>query len=415
MLPIPGGISLKKRKNKKMSIENIDKVTRVYLKMSLGHSPCVSIGEKVKIGQTIAFSQDDNFGPVFSSVSGSVEDIHDDCIIIKNDFKDIIDPELSPVSSPILNLKTKDIADLALKMGLFDGGVMLSQKILQSSGKIENLIIRCFDSQNSTSIGEKILEDHLTEILSGIKILIHATNARLGIIVVDERSKGLISMLKESISDPALITYRTVENKYPIENEKVLIFALTRKEHPTEGLTQRSKCLTLDVETVLDIYKSFSTGVPKVNKYFSIDGGVKDPKILSAPIGTPFEYVFGACGGIIYENAQIIQGGIMSGVEKSETDIVTNLTNAISVIERQKDKETACIRCGKCINVCPMLLKPLYLYANAQNNKLAQNEKLGVKQCISCGCCSYICPSKIPLFQTFKNSSHNFDFSPEKE
>ena len=407
MLFVHGGIKFKKNeKTNSMPIHDVDP-DYIFLNVPNDFFINVSEGDLVDIGYAVASSKNDTSSPIYSGVSGHVERIENNVITIKNDFKKRIHPGISPVELPLKELSDKDLESLINLMGIYDGAVPLSDKIKTSMGKIENIIINCTDSQPPAGISHPIAKQYPKELLGGIKILIHATKARRGIITLSESNEKTADSLKQLISDPKLITVRILENKYPTDNEKYLIYTLTKKEYRTENLVEESRILVLKPESVISLYRCFTSGIPVVNKAFSLSGKGIENKNISAPIGTKISFLLNLSENP-ENNFKIIKGGIMNGTAVEDDAVIYHDFDSITLVEETFQKEYPCIRCGRCIETCPMLLKPLYLYSNIVMDKNKDNTSLGITNCIECGCCSYVCPSKIPLTQTIKTGKSNF-------
>lgn len=403
MLIGQNGISFKNNeKTNLLPIQTISHPDFVYLNLPLEYTVNIAMGEKIHIGKAVASSNNNASPPIYSTVSGTVYEITENQIVIKNDFENTVHQGLSPIGIPLKELSEKDIESISRLMGIYDDGVLLADKLHDSKGNIERIVISCTDSQPPCGISFPLCKEYPKELLGGIKIIIHATKARLGIITLSGTNEEFSKKLKEEISDNKLITVRVVENRYPMENSKYLLHVLTRREHTDSTLVKESRCLILKAESVISLYQAFTTGIPKVNKFLSVAGYVGEKKNISVPIGTKISHVLDFCGCKRNDNCIIINGGIMAGNTIDEESVITNEVNTITVLEKQTEKERSCIRCGRCVETCPMLLKPLYLYSNIISNKKQKNIYLGINQCIECGCCSYVCPAKLPLSQSIK-------------
>jgi electron transport complex protein RnfC len=285
MLSVHGGIAFKNNeRTNSLPIQNITSPDYIFLNIPDGFVLNVTEGEQVDIGQAVAFSTDETASPVYSGISGNVCCISENTVTIKNDFKNHIHPGLSPIEIPLKEISDKELEALIKLMGIYDDQTPLYKKIKEAFGKIENIIISCTDTEPPAGASHAIVKEFPRELLGGIKILIHATKARRGIITLSVNNTKTDELLKEMISDPKLITTRIIENKYPLENDKYLIYALTRKEYQQNDLVKDSKCLVLKPESVVALYKCFTTGIPFVNKIISVSGKISEQKNLSVPI-----------------------------------------------------------------------------------------------------------------------------------
>ncbi len=397
MLSILGGINFYNiDKIQKLPFESMPSPEYVYLKIPDGYSLKVNKGTKVCIGEAVASADGEFCPPIRSSVSGTVEELSENVITVKNDFEsNILDGYT--ISSTIFELSEKDIQNLADSFCIYDNSVPLSQKLNDSTGKVENIIINAVDSEPTEGTVRHIILEHIDELIKGIKIVIHAVKARMGIIALGDTCEDLSKLIQNHVTDSNLISTRIIESRYPSSNSKCLVFALTRKEYSEENFVEESKCLVLKGETVVNLYRCISQGTPFTKKLITVSGRINNPKNLLVSVGTKIDDIIKYCGGSTSDNYIILKNGIMTGTPILPDDVVEYDTNSITLIQKQKYSTKKCIRCGKCVDICPMLLKPLLLYSNIIYGKAEKNEQFGIKQCIGCGCCSYVCPSKIPL------------------
>lgn len=406
MLSILGGINFYNiDKIQKLPFESMPSPEYVYLRIPDEYSINVQKGAKVCIGEAVAFADGEFCPPIRSSVSGTVEEISDNFITVKNDFE-LKNMDGSTIDSSIFELSEKDIQNLADLYCIYDNSVPLSKKLNDSMGNVENIIINAVDSEPTEGTLRHIILDHIDELIKGIKIVIHAVKARVGIITLGDTCEDLLKLIQNHITDPNLISTRIIESKYPSSNSKCLVFALTRKEYSEENFVEESKCLVLKGETVVNLYHCISQGIPFTKKLITVSGRVNNPKNILVSIGAKIDDIIKYCGGSTSDNYIILKNGIMTGTQVLANDVIDYDTNSITLIKKQEYLAKKCIRCGRCVDICPMLLKPLSLYANIIYGKAENNEHLGIKQCIGCGCCSYVCPSKIPLANTIFGSSN---------
>ena len=184
-----------------------------------------------------------------------------------------------------------------------------------------------------------------------------------------------------------------------------MIQAITGREVPPMGLPADVNCVVFNVTTLSTVYEAIEFGTPSIERIVTVSGeGVKNPGNYSVKVGTPVKDLIEAAGGLKEDANLVITGGPMTGttIEDLSTPI-TKATNSILCLKDEKDIDFGkCIRCGKCLGVCPMRLQPLYLYRFANVENFKKLEKLNLNDCIMCGACSYICPAKLLLTETFR-------------
>lgn len=182
----------------------------------------------------------------------------------------------------------------------------------------------------------------------------------------------------------------------------MMVLSATGRKVPLGGLPADVGCIVMNIATVAFISRYLKTGKPLVSRSLTVDGDcVKEPKNVRVPIGTRISEVLEFCGGLKEEPDKILMGGPMMGVAICDIDApILKQNNAILAFKKsEKKKEMPCIKCGKCVNACPMNLVPSFLKKATDMKDTEKLKKLGISACMECGCCAYSCPSGIPLVQ----------------
>ena len=200
-----------------------------------------------------------------------------------------------------------------------------------------------------------------------------------------------------------------LRTKYPQGSEKHLIRALIHREVPSGKLPIEVGCIVQNVDTIVAIAKAVKQGEPLTRRIVTVSGkGVKRPCNLLVPLGTTIEQLLDYAGYDPARTVKVICGGPMMGIALADIKVpVMKGTSAILCLTNEEvdaRSQTACIRCGKCVDVCPMDLMPYALHRNALNNHLEAFEKAHGMDCIECGCCGYTCPAKRDLVQSIRTA-----------
>jgi electron transport complex protein RnfC len=237
------------------------------------------------------------------------------------------------------------------------------------------------------------------DILRGAELARIATGAKRIIVGIEDNKKKAFEIFQDKIQDFSG-EIALLKTKYPQGAEKNLIYALLRREVPTGGLPFDVGVVVQNAGTAKAIWDAVSRGKPLYERVISVSGqGIMEPKNILVRIGTPFNNVVEFCGGL-KENADIlIMGGPMMGIVQWSLDVpvVKGTSGILAWAAPRPSLEYTCIRCGRCVENCPMTLVPTQLARYVKFDDLTAAEKWGVLDCVECGCCQYICPSKIPL------------------
>lgn len=202
------------------------------------------------------------------------------------------------------------------------------------------------------------------------------------------------------------VEVRVLRSIYPQGAEKTLIYNTLRRIVPMGGFPLDVGVVVQNVATLKAIRDACYEGKPLVERVVTVTGSVKEPKNVIVPIGTEFSYILDKCGGPSEELARVINGGPMMGIAQPSIKVpVIKGTNCVlamgrSMVQRYEEKD--CIRCSRCVSVCPQKLLPTTIALYAKNKRYDKCEELSVTNCVECGCCSYVCPTRIPIVQYAK-------------
>ena len=307
-------------------------------------------------------------------------------------------------------LDPASIAQKALEAGLVGmGGAAFPShiKLMRNEKRpISDLVINGCECEPFLTADHRLMLESPQSIIAGALLAKHACGASKISICIEDNKPDAIKTMVEAIGDRD-IDVKVMRSKYPQGGEKALVLAAIGKAIPTGGLPLDVGVVVMNVGTVSALARMVLRGMPLTHRVVTVTGtGITEPKNLLVPIGTDFETVINYCGGLKEEATRVIAGGPMMGF--SVTDLSTPVTKGTSGItiltnkELRKSATTACVRCGMCVDNCPLDLVPTKLALAARFKNVEILEQYSVDACMECGCCAYQCPANIPLVQLIR-------------
>ena len=377
--------------------------------------PLVQVGDLVRVGQKLG-GGDGMCVPVHASVSGRVTAIEDrphpgggTClsVVIENDGKDTPFPA-EPVAWETMD--KEEIIQRVHAAGVVGmGGATFPTSIKASAGEhgLETLIANACECEPYITADDTLLCTDPGAVIRGLEILRRLLTPKETVIAIEDNKSKAIAVLKEALQAAPEIRLEVLPTRYPQGAEKQLIQVITGKQVPSGGLPKDVGCGVFNVATCASVARALEEGQPLTRRIVTVTGpGVKNPRNLMVPIGASFQDVIAAAGGLTGDVWRVIAGGPMMG--KAQPDLSASVTkgvNAIVVLTQAENGEAAhpsCIRCGKCVAVCPMGLQPLYLYRFANCGDTAALKRYKILDCIECGCCAYTCPGKLLIVDAIR-------------
>lgn len=384
--------------------------------------PIVAVGDKVKAGQMIAEAGGFVSAPVHSSVSGTVQKIatftdgwgfDKMAIHIKVEGSEWIENiSTDNTLRNECNLSSEEIIKKIADAGIVGlGGACFPTQVKLMPPKdmsVDTLIINAVECEPYLTHNHQLMLEKPAEVLMGVRILMQALNIKKAIIGIEANKMDAVKSLRDDesmnrLTDESIsIEVVPLKLKYPQGGEKQLIEALTGRKVPNGGIPAAVGCVVQNVGTAFAVYEAVQLNKPLVEVMMTVTGpSVTNPGNFIVRIGTPIEKVLEMAGGIPEDTGKIIGGGPMMGKTYSHTNHPVNKRSS-GLLLLPKDlaaplEEKNCIRCGKCVQNCPMGLAPYLLATQGEMALWDDMEKEQVANCIECGCCTFTCPSNRPL------------------
>ena len=393
----------------------IPKEVILQMNMHIGAfaKPIVNVGDHVLVGQKIAEAGGYISAPVHSSVSGVVKKIENvlesdgtyvPAIFIETDglqeiSKDVKKVEVNSYESFVEAVKNSGI------VGLGGAGFPTYVKFsIKDLSMVDTVIINGAECEPYITSDTRTMIDNLSDLEEGIKLIEKYLKVKHIIFGIENNKKAAIQSLNKLAGQDEKVEIKVLPALYPQGGEKVLIYNTTKRVVPEGKLPLDVGVVIINVTTLAWIARYIQTGMPLVEKVVTVDGScVKKPQNVIVPIGTKIKDVFAFCEGFKEPPFKVMYGGPMMGIALPSLDLpITKRTNAILALnekEARLPEASNCIRCGRCINHCPLHLDPPAFAKALELNNPEELVKLKINLCMECGVCSYVCPAKRPLVQ----------------
>ena len=379
--------------------------------------PLVAVGQCVTVGQKVG----DGTGlcaPVHASVSGTVVAVEERphpggtqvlSVVIENDGRDDLSPDIHPRES-IGELDAQALIDILREAGITGmggAGFPTYFKLSSGLGKVDTVIVNGAECEPYITADDRLMRQTPERVMGGLRIIRKILQPERTAIGIEANKPEAIEAMRAVLEEGVELLPLRV--RYPQGAEKQLIQSVTGRCVPPGGLPAAVGCAVFNAATCAAIYDAVYAGMPLVRRAVTVTGGaIAHPGNFIAPIGTPFSELIEAAGGFACTPYKILCGGPMMGLAQYTIDAMTikgcNAITCLSEKDRRGQAAQHCIRCGKCVENCPMHLMPLFMHKASAAGKLERLKELHVADCIECGCCAYGCPAGIPLVQSFRTA-----------
>ncbi len=393
----------------------------VHLSQHIGApaNPIVKPGDEVKKGQIIAEPKGFVSIPMHSPISGKVKKIANFphptgstqmALQIENDGKDEWQKE--PLEqNDYTKMKPKQIVEKVKKAGICGmggAGFPTHVKLSPPDDKpIDTVILNGVECEPYLTADHRLMLAQADEIIAGLKMIMKTVSAKRGMIGIEINKPDAIKLMKEKLKSEKDLTLVPLKLRYPQGAEKQLIYAATKRKVPAGGLPMEIGVVVQNVGTAYAVYEAVTSGKPLIDRITTLSGEiVKNPRNLKVPVGTPISDMLDFCEGTKEPIGKLISGGPMMGFALSdmETPVTKTSSGTLFMGEDAVDEtpESACLRCGRCVDACPMNLTPTFIAEAVKHEAYEEARKLNCMDCMECGSCAYVCPSHINLVQWIK-------------
>ncbi len=380
--------------------------------------PIVTKGDHVLVGQKIAEAGGFVSAPIYATVSGIVKTIEPrrvvtgdmvNSIIVDNDQQF---EEVTYISHDVDTLSKEEIIHLIQEAGVVGMGgagfpthVKLSPK---EPEKIDYVIANCAECEPYLTSDYRRMIEEPEKVVNGLKIVLKLFEHARGILAVEDNKPDCIEILKKLTKDEPNISVKALQTKYPQGAERQLIYATTGRAIHSGMLPADAGCIVDNVDTIVAIYHAVTEGKPLMNRIVTVTGNaINDPRNFYVRIGMNYHDLIEEAGGLKTEPEKVVSGGPMMGIALFDLNVPTTKT-ASALLCLTKDEvsamePSACINCGRCVEVCPGRVVPKKLAVCAERHEEEEFVANHGMECCECGCCSYICPAKRQLTQSIKS------------
>ncbi|MCQ2441766.1 MAG: electron transport complex subunit RsxC [Oscillospiraceae bacterium] len=384
--------------------------------------PVVKKNDPVLTGQIIAKADGFISANIISSCSGKVKAIEPrmttagvvaQCIVIQNDGKFDTVPGFGVPNDDWASMTNDEIIQKIMDAGVIGlGGAGFPTHVKmrpRNPEEIDYIIANGAECEPYITCDERLMIEHSDWIVAGIKVVQKLFPHAKGIIAIEDNKPEAIKAMQAAISGESNMEIMPLHTKFPQGGERNLVHAVTNRKMESRDLPANLGCIVDNVATLTAIYHAVCCNEPLVSKGFTVTGdAVAEPANFMVRIGTDISELLEAAGGLKTQPKKVIIGGPMMGMAITSLNRpIAKSYNALvcmteDPVEKAFEQMTNCIRCGRCVRVCPVGLVPQQMAVAGQRKDYAKYEKIHGLDCIACGSCTFICPAKRPLTQLFQ-------------
>ena len=377
-------------------------------------NPVVQVGDYVKKGQVVGEAAGFISAPVHASVSGKVIAVEERphavrgtclAVVIENDHQNTLHESIVP-HGHWKDLTPDEIVEIVKNAGIVGmGGAGFPTYVKLKPGKpIEAVLINACECEPMLTADHRVLLEYADDVIYGLKAVMKTVASPRGVIVIEDNKPDAIELLTAKAAAEEGIEVCVAKTKYPQGGEKMLIKRVLGRMVPSGKLPADVGAVVSNVSTVKAISDAIKTGMPLIERVTTVTGKyIPNPGNFIVTIGTNAADLVAHCGGIQGNDVTVKAGGPMMGFVQKDLNVpIMKGSNGIIAIDTDHTAPQECIKCGRCVDVCPMELKPLYFHKYFETQNWAGFKAESVMDCMECRCCEYICSSKIPLVSKIK-------------
>lgn len=415
------GKELSKSSPTKVHLPKGDMVFPMAQHIGAPAKPIVEVGDTVKVGQRIGEAGGFISANICSSVSGKVKAIEQrltvagvmaDAIIIEND-QEYIPIEGLGTRRDHNTLSKKEIREIIKDAGIVGMGgagfpthVKLTPK---DDDAIDYIIVNGAECEPYLTSDYRMMKEEPEKILEGIKVILRLFDKAKAIIAIEDNKPDVIQSFQEMVRNEDRIEVKVLKTKYPQGAERQLIYVATGRKIYSAMLPADVGCIVNNIDTVISIYMAVCESTPLIRRIVTVTGdAIRTPQNFNVKTGTNYRELVEEAGGFVQKPEKVISGGPMMGIALFSLDVpVTKTSSALLCLSKDQVAEqepTACIHCGRCVQVCACRLVPQKMYEASQRFDNDTYEKLNGMECYECGTCTYVCPARIRLTQAFRQT-----------
>jgi electron transport complex protein RnfC len=384
----------------------------------------VQAGDRIERGDVIAEAGGFVSVPIHATASGSVKSIelwpHPGGGMVPS-IRIAVDPYSTQLQRPRVvphwqDVKEEDLSNVIFQAGIVGlGGAAFPSHVKLNPPEdqpVDVLLVNGCECEPYLTSDHRTMLERPEQVHLGTRIMLKALGINRAVIGIEANKPDAIEIMRKTAPDDLDVTVQPLKVKYPQGAEKMLIKAVTGREVPSGAFPSAIGALVQNVATTSNVAIVFETGQPLIERIITVTGrGIREPGNWMIPFGTKLRDVIQACGGLTDDAAEILFGGPMMGLSQSSLDVpILKATGGILILaedECKRQEILPCIRCGKCLEACPIFLNPQLLGDLAKVERYEEMaEEANLNDCMLCGCCSYVCPSNIPLSQLFAMSKN---------